>query len=114
MRAPLVSQTGIPGDRLLPPTPFFMDKAIVTSKGQVTIPLKLRRKYRIKAGTKICFLERGHEIILQPVTKEYFHSLVGMFKSKTSMTKALLRERARDKKREEAKFKKLKKLSGSR
>ncbi len=79
----------------------------MTAKGQIVIPAQLRRKYGIKGGTKICFLERGHEIILQPVTKEYFHSLVGMFKSKTSMTKALLRERALDKKREEAKFKKL-------
>ena len=71
------------------------------------IPAELRQKYGIKPGTTVCLLERGHEIILQPVTKEYFRSLVGMFKSKTSMTKALLRERARDKKREEAKFKKL-------
>ena len=92
----------------------FVETGYVTGKGQLVIPARLRRKYGIKAGTKICFLERGHEIILQPVTKEYFHSLVGMFKSKTSMTKALLRERARDKKREEAKFKKFKKLSGSR
>lgn len=91
-----------------------MNKAVVSAKGQVVIPAELRRKYGIKARTKICFLERGHEMILQPVTTEYFRSLVGMFKSKTSMTKTLLRERARDKKREEAKFKKLKKLSGSR
>ena len=59
-------------------------------------------------------MERGHEIIFQPVTAEYFRSLVGLFKSKTSMTKALLRERALDKKREEAKFSKRKKPSGSR
>lgn len=91
-----------------------MYDAVVSAKSQIMIPAQLRHKYGIKAGTKICFLERGREIILQPVTSEYFHSLVGMFKSKTSMTKALLRERARDKKREEAKFKKLKKLSGSR
>ena len=85
----------------------MITKAIVTAKGQVVIPAELRRKYGIKPGTKVCFIERGQEIILQPVTKEYFRSLVGMLKSKTSMTKALLRERARDKKREEAKFKKL-------
>ena len=83
-----------------------MYKTIVSAKGQVLIPAELRRKYGIKPGTKICFLERGSEITLQPVTTEYFRSHVGMFKSKTSMTKALLRERALDKKREEAKFKK--------
>jgi len=84
-----------------------MYKAIVSAKGQIVIPAELRRKYGIKPGTRICFLERGHEIILQPVTKEYCRSLVGMFKSKSSMTKALLRERARDKKREEARFKEI-------
>ncbi|MBI2988676.1 MAG: AbrB/MazE/SpoVT family DNA-binding domain-containing protein [Deltaproteobacteria bacterium] len=91
-----------------------MHKAIVSAKGHVVIPAELRRKYGIKPGTEICFIEHGHEIILQPVTAEYFRGLVGMFKSRTSMTKALLRERALDKKREEAKFKKFKKLSGSR
>ncbi len=90
-----------------------MYKAIVSAKGQIVIPAELRRKYGIKPGTRICCLGRGHEIILQPVTKEYFRSLVGMFKSKTSITKALLKERALDKKREEAKFSKRKKLSGS-
>ena len=90
-----------------------MHKAIVSAKGQIVIPVELRRKYGIKPGTKICFLEHGHGIILQPVTTEYVRSLVGLFKSKTSMTKALLRERARDKKREEAKFSKRRKLSGS-
>lgn len=91
-----------------------MNKAVVSAKSQIVIPVQLRHKYGIKPGTKICFLERGHEIILQPVTTEYFRSLVGLFKSKTSMTKALLRERARDKKLEEAKFKRFKKLSDSR
>ncbi len=93
-----------------------MYKAVVSAKGQVVIPAELRRKYGIRTGTKVCFLERGNEIILQPVTEEYFRSLAGLFKRKTSMTKALLRERALDKKREETKFKKLKlkKLSGSR
>ncbi len=86
-------------------TPIY--KAVVSAKGQVVFPAELRRRYGIKLGTKIRFLERGGEIILQPVTAEYFRSIVGLLKSKTSITKALLRERARDKKREEAKFKTL-------
>jgi len=36
----------------------------------------------------------------------HIRTLSGILKSKTSMTQALLKERARDKKREEAKFKK--------
>ncbi len=84
-----------------------METSHVTSKGQLVVPAKLRRKYGIKPGTRICFIERDHEIIFQPVTNEYIRSVCGMLKSDTSMTKALLEERARDKEREEAKFEKL-------
>jgi AbrB family looped-hinge helix DNA binding protein len=81
-----------------------METSYVTSKGQLVVPAKLRRKYGIKPGTKVRFLERDHEIIFQPMTNEYIRSVCGMLKSQTSLTKALLEERARDKEREEAKF----------
>ena len=81
-----------------------METASVTSKGQLVIPARLRRKYRIEPGTKILFMERNHEIVIQPVTKEFVRSVCGLFKSETSATQMLLKERAKDKEREEAKF----------
>jgi AbrB family looped-hinge helix DNA binding protein len=81
-----------------------MDTASVTSKGQLVIPARLRRKYGIEPGTKVRFVERDHEILLQPVTKEYVRSVCGLLKSESSATQMLLRERARDKEREGAKF----------
>ena len=83
-----------------------METAYVTSKGQLVVPAKLRRRYGIKAGTRICFIERNGEIVFQPVTREYVRSLCGMFKSDTPATEELLKERARDKEREEAKLEK--------
>ncbi len=83
-----------------------METSYVTSKGQLVVPARLRRKYGIKPGTKVCFVERDHEIIFQPVTKEYIRSVCGILKSETSRTKDLLKERKRDKEREEAKFEK--------
>jgi AbrB family looped-hinge helix DNA binding protein len=83
-----------------------METAYVTSKGQLVIPARLRRRYGIKPGTKVCFVERDHEILFQPVTKEYIRSVCGMLKSNTSVTQELLKERARDKGREEAKIEK--------
>lgn len=80
-----------------------MEVAYVTSKGQLVIPAKLRRKYGIKPGTKVCFIEGEREIIFQPVTKEYIRSVAGMLKSDTPATKELLKERAKDKQREEKK-----------
>lgn len=79
-----------------------METAYVTSKGQLVVPSRLRRKYGIKPGTKICFIERESEIVFQPVTSEYIRSVCGMLKSETSVTGELLKERARDKEREEA------------
>ena len=84
-----------------------METAYVTSKGQLVVPAKLRRRYGIKQGTKVCFVERDNEILFQPVTKEYIRSVCGMLKSETSVTQELLKERARDREREEAKLEKL-------
>jgi len=83
-----------------------MESAYVTTKGQLVIPAKLRRRFGIKQGTKVCFIERGNEILFQPVTKEYIGSVCGMLKSDTSVAEELLKERAKDKEREEAKLEK--------
>ncbi|MBI4589785.1 MAG: AbrB/MazE/SpoVT family DNA-binding domain-containing protein [Candidatus Rokubacteria bacterium] len=84
-----------------------METARVTSKGQLVVPSRLRRKYGIKPGTKICFIERDSEILFQPVTREYIRSVCGLLKSETFVTQELLKERARDKEREEAELEKL-------
>ena len=84
-----------------------MDTAHVTSKGQLVVPSRLRRKYGIKPGTKIRFIERGNEILFQPVTREYIRSVCGMLQSETPVTQELLKERRRDKEHEERELEKL-------
>ena len=83
-----------------------MDTAHVTSKGQLVVPSRLRRKYGIKPGTKIRFIERGNEILFQPVTREYIRSVCGMLQSETPVTQELLKERGRDKEHEERELEK--------
>lgn len=83
-----------------------MDTAAVTSKGQLVVPARLRRRYGIKPGTKVRFIERPDGILFQPVTPEYIRSVCGMLSSDTSVTDELLRERAKDRAREEAKLEK--------
>ena len=51
-----------------------MNTAYVTSKGQLVVPSHIRRRYGIKPGTRINFVEEGDRIIFQPVTKEYINS----------------------------------------
>ncbi len=41
-----------------------MDLAKVTSKGQVTIPIEIRRKLGIKNGDKILFVEEGVKVYI--------------------------------------------------
>lgn len=41
-----------------------MELAKVTSKGQVTIPVEIRRKLRIKEGDKVLFIEEGDRIYM--------------------------------------------------
>jgi AbrB family looped-hinge helix DNA binding protein len=81
-----------------------MESAYVTSKGQLVIPAKIRRKLGIKPGTKICFVEREHEVLFQPVTKEHIRNLAGMLKGTSSATGELLKQRKLDKEREDKKF----------
>ncbi len=85
----------------------LMEYSLVTSKGQMVIPSRIRRKYGIKPGTKVCLIERENEIVLQPVTRQFIRSVGGMLKSDTSATQELLSERAKDRKREEGRIEKL-------
>ena len=79
-----------------------MDSAYVTTKGQLVVPARLRRKYGIKAGTKVRFLERDSEIVLQPITRAYIRGVCGLLAEAGPATPELLKERARDRQREEA------------
>ena len=84
-----------------------MKSAYVTSKGQLVIPAEIRRRYGIKAGTEIRFVEKENHIVMQPVTKEFIRSLCGRYKGEPSMSTDLLKERAKDGRREEAKLERL-------
>lgn len=73
-------------------------ETVTTSKGQVVIPAKIRRKLGIKEGThiQIDLDETNKRIILTPVTREYVDSLRGKYKGKGLM-KALKAEKEQEK-----------------
>ena len=39
----------------------------VTEKGTVTIPAEIRRKYRLRKGTRVEFIETGEGVMMVPV-----------------------------------------------
>ena len=75
-----------------------MDKSVVTAKGQIVIPAKLRRKHGIKKGTKVSIHERGTEIVLQPLTDEYIRSIRGIARTwgKGDLLKTLMEMKKRE------------------
>lgn len=68
-----------------------------TSKGQITIPSKVRKQLRIKDGTylHVDVNDATRQIILAPVTREFVRSLRGKYKGKGLM-KALMEEKRRE------------------
>ena len=83
-----------------------MVTTIVTAKGQIVIPSRIRRHLNIKKGTKLCVIEKGHEIILQPLTHDYFEKMAGILKTKGKLTRSILEERAKEKEAEDKKWSK--------
>lgn len=77
-----------------------MTTTVVTTKGQIVIPSKIRKHLNIKKGTKLYIEERDNEIIVKPVTPAYFERMAGVLKTKGRLTRALLEERAKDRERE--------------
>ncbi|HZA37684.1 MAG TPA: AbrB/MazE/SpoVT family DNA-binding domain-containing protein [Candidatus Baltobacteraceae bacterium] len=83
-----------------------METSYVTSKGQLVVPSRIRRKYGIKPGTRVNFVEDGERIIFQPVTREYIDSFCGIFKKKPgekSVVEEHLQDRRKERDRENAK-----------
>jgi AbrB family looped-hinge helix DNA binding protein len=72
------------------------DIATVTSKGQLVIPSRLRRRYGIRRGTRVVFREENNKLILQPLTPEFVRSLRGSLKGGRSSLKLLLEDRKRE------------------
>ena len=68
----------------------------VTSKGQLVIPVRLRRRFGIRKGTLVSFQEEEGRLIVQPVTRDFIRRLRGSLKGKSSALKTLLQERKRE------------------
>ncbi len=73
-----------------------MDKSVVTFKGQIVIPKKIRSKYGMTKGTIIAFIEQNGKVIIQPLDKNYFESLAGVLGTEGDMLKSLIDDKKRE------------------
>jgi len=81
-----------------------MMKAKVSAKGWVVIPAVLRKRFGIEPGTLVEFQEKGERIVLIPGTKDPVDEFYGKLAGKISLTDALLKERTKEMRREEARL----------
>jgi AbrB family looped-hinge helix DNA binding protein len=73
-----------------------IETSVVTTKGQLVIPARLRRRFGIKKGTRVTFVEDAGRIIVQPVTREFIRGLRGSLSVEPSALAGLLAERKRE------------------
>ncbi len=65
-------------------------------KGQIVIPAALRKKYNIKQGSKLQIFEYAGILYLVPPVDNAIKSACGSLPSTPSLSKELLKERAKD------------------
>ncbi|RLB79767.1 MAG: AbrB/MazE/SpoVT family DNA-binding domain-containing protein [Deltaproteobacteria bacterium] len=71
----------------------------VTSKGQIVIPKRLRKKYGIGPNTRVSWVEREEGLLLVPEKEDPIVAAKGMLAG-TGILKAYLLEKQEEKKRE--------------
>ena len=70
----------------------------VSSRGQVILPSRLRKKNNIEKGTKFIIETKDNKIILIPVNRDFFEKLSGSISfRKGKLLKALSREKEKEK-----------------
>lgn len=68
----------------------------VLAKGQVVIPVSIRKKYGIQPGSKMQVFEYGNIIYLVPPSKDPIEQAMGCLLLTPSLSEELLKERKKD------------------
>ena len=77
----------------------------ISNKGWVVIPAELRKKYNLLPGTEVVIVDYGGVLSIIPALKNPIKQGRGMLKGLPSLTQDLLKERTRQRSREEGKAK---------
>ena len=80
-----------------------MATAMTSAKGQVVIPKREREQIGIKPGSKVIVEAINDHIEIRPLPEDPVEYFCGIFKEGASLTRALLRGRKEDLRREKEK-----------
>jgi len=72
----------------------------ISPKGQIVIPARLRKKYRLEPGAPVAVEEKQGRIVITPLPKDPVAALYGCLKDAGRLTQDLLAERRREEKHE--------------
>ena len=81
----------------------MMKTSVVTVKGQIVIPVALRRKVGLKNGTRVYLEEKDGDIIIHSAGEAFYDQSFGMLKGE-KLTDALSKSRRAERKREETRL----------
>ena len=73
-----------------------METSVVSTKGQIVVPARIRKKFGIIQGTTIAFIEKDGKLILEPLDKSYFESLAGVLGTHGKMLKSLMADKKKE------------------
>ena len=80
-----------------------MESSVVTTKGQIVIPARLRKRAGIKKGTRVYLEEKDGDIIIHPATPEFYRNTFGILKG-GGLLQALEESRRAERQREDKKI----------
>ena len=67
-----------------------------TIKGQIVIPADIRKKFKIKKGTRVNVYEKENTIIVEPLLDDPVKEGRGMLKTRGRVLKALMKDRKKE------------------
>ena len=82
-----------------------MSTAVVTvsGRGQIVIPREIRKRLHIVSGKKLTIKVEGDSAVMTPLPDDPVEHFCGIFREGTSLTKALLDQRRKDRDEEDKK-----------
>jgi AbrB family looped-hinge helix DNA binding protein len=78
-------------------------RTVISSKGQVVIPVELREQFGLKKGTPATWREEDGRLVLTPITAQRLSEIRGFLKpgpGEASAFEALFEERERERRKE--------------
>ncbi len=81
-----------------------METSVLTVKGQLLIPKRIRNKYGIKSGVKVIFEDTDNGVVIRPMNENYFKSFRGVLKTTGNLKEETKEMKAEEKKLDERKL----------